>query len=127
MERDEFFQQATLPTMPDEFSTTLRRNPDNTDPQQTFSVEAFEGVGYQLHDFVMARTLAYLRREGRAPKGLRAELRIVWDDDRSDSQIEQEELNPWYALTDDGGEMVPVDGTHRLSTFLTERRERYAD
>lgn len=121
MERDEFFDAAVGQAMPDKMTAVLRRNPDEP-PERAFSVEGFESVGYQLHDFVLARTLAFMNREGRPPNAVRAELRLVWDDESTDDELEATEMSPWYAVTDRGTEPTTVDGETRLSAFLTERR-----
>lgn len=123
MDREDFFKSAIGQTMPDELSLTLRRNPENTDERQTFSEEAYEALGYQMHDWIMARTIAYLDREGRAPAGMRVDLRIGWDAQPDDDQLEVQEWKPWFALTDQGEHPVTdVDGERRLSTFLEQRR-----
>lgn len=73
---------------------------------------------------MLARTLAYLRREGRSPKGLRIDMKLSWDDEPppTDEQLADTEWSPWYAVDDKGDTFIPLDGSHRLSTFLTNRR-----
>lgn len=124
--RDEFYEQATRPETGDEMSYLIRRG-ENDDLERAFSLEAYEAVGYQMHDFLMARTLAYQARHGVMPRSLRAELRVVWDDERSDAELE-EGPSPWYALDDSGTTMLPLDGSFRAggAVFL-ERRRRRAD
>ena len=122
MDRQEFFKQAMEPdTLPDAMDFVIRAG--HHDPERTFSQEGFEALGFQMHDFVMARTLAFGRREGRFPRGLRAEVRLVWDEERSDAELERDSLPPWWSLDDKGTRLVPLDGSHRLSTFLTDRRK----
>jgi hypothetical protein len=121
LKREAFFSAATDPdAMPDVMDFHLRAM--NLDRTRGFSVEGFEAVGYQMHDWLMARTLAYFRRHGEFPVGVRAEVRLVWDDDRDAEALKDESTRPWYLPFDREGEPVELDGTHRFSTFLADRR-----
>ena len=124
MNRNQFYEQAMTPLMPDEMAFVIRPSEDNLTDGRAFSAEAYEQVGYQMHDFLMARTVAFMAREGRPPRGLRAEMRLVWDEADSDDDLQAQEMNPWFALTDHG--VTPIDGEHRhaFTNFLDAEKRR---
>lgn len=121
-DREGFFQAAMHPDLlSDEMNFHITA--PNSDGQRGFSQEGYEAIGYQFHDWVMARTLSHFRREGRFPTGLRAEVKLVWDDDREPDALAVESDEPWFHIPNKDGKPIPLDGQHRLSTFLKDRRE----
>lgn len=118
MTREAFFEVVTQPGVPDEMNFVLRKAHGDSG---TFSAEGFEAVGYQMHDFVVARTLGHWRETGRAPTGVTVQMRLVWDAP-TDEQLKAESEVPWYSLDDVGAALTSPDGEHRLSTFLSRRR-----
>lgn len=125
MDRETFFKAAMHPNaMPDEmnFHLTAGTNP-NVGGARSFSEEGFETLGYQFHDFVMARTLAFSERNGRFPTGLRAEVKLSWDDERGAEELNRDSDEPWYQLTDEGATPIPIDGSYRLAPFLNKRKK----
>jgi hypothetical protein len=121
--RREFYEAAVTDEMPDAFAIHLNRNPE-LPPNQGFSEEAFEEIGYHMHDWTMARVMAYYNRHGRWPSGMRIEMRVRWDDRRTANLLAATSAIPWYALDDPAsGEMTVPDGERRMSPFIRERRE----
>jgi hypothetical protein len=122
--REEFYERAMGETMDDEMAFALTRA-NNVDRSLAFSLDAYEAVAYQVHDYLLARTMAYHKRHGRFPESLRAEMKIEWDKDgQTAADLEATEWMPWYTRPD-SGPGLPVDGEVRLSAFLAERRQRY--
>jgi hypothetical protein len=121
--RRAFFTGAMTAAMPDAMDLILRRAP-GSDDDRAFSVEAFESLAYQFHDFVMARTVAYIDRHKRPPSGLRARLVIDWDDAPSDAELARDNVPPWYAVTspEDAPTPLPLDGNVRFRAFLDDRK-----
>lgn len=127
MDREAFFKTAMEPTMlSDDLDIIMRREDD-----KSFSVEAFESVGYQTHDFVLARTLAQWRRTGRPPTGMRVALQITWDDTPTDAELGRDNVAPWYSMDvngdDTGATPLTLDGVHRMAAFLEARRKENTD
>lgn len=123
MNRDEFFQIATDPhAMPDEMDFHLIGTTKGMqDGKRGFSVEGFEAIGYQMHDWLMARVLAYYKRHGRFPSSLRASTVLHWNEDAEAETLEQESDDPWWHHIDMGGTPISPDGEHRLRAFLKDR------
>jgi hypothetical protein len=119
--RDEFFNEAQTDAVPDRLNLHLHRNLDQPN-EYGYSVEGFETVGYQMHDFLMARTLAFYRRHGRWPEGVTVDMRLRWDGEAD--ELAKLPL-PWFSLNDPaGGAPLVPDGERRLRPFLAERREK---
>lgn len=120
MGRRDFFEAMSLPGASDEMNFVLRKEHDDGG---TFSAEGVEAVGFQMHDYLLARTLGHWRETGAPPQGVTVNVTLTWDGP-TDEQL-QDRDPPWFSL-DDGPGVGPAltspDGDHRLSTFLTQRR-----
>ena len=122
LDRDSFYEAAMQAVdMPDQIELHLHKT--DPDPRHGFSVDGFKTVGYQLHDFLMARTYAHWKREGHFPEGVKVVMQLVWDEDRAVEDLLRDSNIPWWQ-GDDPGALPAVDGDHRLSPFLDEREQK---
>lgn len=118
MDREAFFEAMTEPDAPDEMAFVLRRDqPDG----RAFSVEGVQAMSYQVHDLILARTLAHWRRTGEPPRNVQIDVQLRFDqpdDAVTDDRLARTSIPPWYALDDVGAGMTSPDGTIRLDAFL---------
>ena len=110
MDREEFYQEAMKPEFPNKMAFQLERV--DTNEVVTFSLEGFEGITRQIHDYLMARTYAEYKRTGKGPK----QLRVLVDLDFH--TIPEDDLEifpvPWYHLYDKPDQFTIVDSLNRL-------------
>lgn len=109
VDRDKFYEVAMQPEFSDEMAFQIKS--ESEVDEVTFSKEAFDAVGDQMRNFVMARTYAQYVKSQHGPKALRVELKCVWDA-IPENELEQQPM-PWYHL-DDVHKLTEVDSMRRL-------------